>query len=142
MAETEADKQVFANGFRCDLSEDILRITSITMDLKKMDATMGIHAYKEYRPSQPTYGTLSFTMAEHKDGSKKLYQWVKDAQDGKDVRKDLTVEILAQNGDTVRTFNLYRVFPIACRTLDLNSQGGSRSLQITIDCRVQRVEMK
>lgn len=143
MAETEADKHIFVNNFKCDLSDDLTKISSINMSIPKIQATTGNDIQqKTFRPGRPTFGNITFQGAEHTDGVKKIRQWVKDAYDGKDARKDITVEIHAQDGSTVRTFNLYRCLPVAYSSIDFNSQGGAATMHWVLEVRVQRIEMK
>jgi len=142
MAETEADKQIFVNNFHVDLSDDIVKVSSIEMTIPKLhapDAT-GVKE-KRFRPGRPTFGTIRFEGAEHQDGVKKIRQWIKDAYDGKDSRKDITVEVKNQKGEAVRTFNLFRCLPISYSSIDLNAQGGGGTMHWVVEVRVQRVEM-
>jgi phage tail-like protein len=142
MAETEADKHIFVNNFKCDLSEDITKISSITMNIKKISTTTG-NDVKEvtYRPGRPTFGNITFEGAEHPDGIKKIREWVKKAYDGEDARKDITIEIRNQASETVRTFNLFRCLPVAYSSIDLGSQGGAQTMHWVLEVRVQRLAM-
>lgn len=142
MAETESDKHIFVNNFQCDLSPDITKISSITMRVPKIAATTGLDTKeKTYRPGRATFGNITFEMADHKDGTNKIRQWMKDAYDGKDARKDLTIEVKSQKGETVRTFNLFRCLPVSYQAIDMGSQGGQGTLHVTLEVRVQRIEM-
>lgn len=143
MAETEADKHIFVNNFHCDLSDDIIKISSINMTIPKIPTTTGNDvAQKTHRPGRATFGNITFQGAEHTDGVKKIRSWIKDAYDGKDARKDITVDIKNQKGEVVRTFNLFRCLPVAYSSIDFNSQGGAATMHWVVEVRVQRVEMK
>src|SRR5437870_10362151 len=121
MPETEADKQIFANKFKIDLSGHVTKVSSIQMVIPKYSTPTGLDRVRTFRPGQPQYGTITIEGAEHVEGVKKIRQWMKDAHDGKDSRKDITIEIHNQKGETVRTFNLYRCLPINYNSIDLNS---------------------
>jgi len=143
MAETEADKHIFCNNFKVDLSEDIIKVSSINMTIPKIPTTTGADpGQKTFRPGRPAFGNITFEGAEHPDGVKKIRQWIKDAYDGKDARKDITVEVHSQKGEAVRTFNLYRCLPVAYLSIDFNSQGGAATMHWVVEVRVQRIEMK
>jgi phage tail-like protein len=143
MAETEADKHIFCNNFKCDLSEDLVKISSINMTIPKISTSTGQDtAQKTFRPGRPTFGNITFQGAEHTDGVKKIRTWIKTAYDGGDARKDMTVEIHNQKGEVVRTFNLYRCLPVAYSSIDFNSQGGAATMHWVVEVRVQRIEMK
>ena len=143
MAETESDKHVFVNNFTCDLSEDITKISAITMRIPKIPSTTGLDvAEKTYRPGRPNYGNITFEGAEHKSGVKKIRDWVKTAYDGKDARKDMTITIKNQKGEDVRTFNLISCLPVAYSSIDFGSQGGAQTMHWVLEVRVQQVKMK
>lgn len=142
MAETEHDKHIFVNNFKVDLSEDITKVSAITMRVPKIPATTGLDIKeKAYRPGRPTFGNITFEGAEHVDGVKKIREWVKKAYDGEESRKDITIEIHSQKGETVRTFNLFRCLPVAYSSIDFGSQGGAQTMHWVLEVRVQRIEM-
>jgi len=142
MALTEADKHIFVNNFHVDLSTDITKVSSITMTIPKIHSTTGLDTQqKTYRPGRPTFGNITFEGAEHVDGVKPIRKWIKDAYDGHDARKDITVEIHNQKGDTVRSFNLMRTLPVAYSSLDFGSQQGAAVMHWVVEVRVQRVEI-
>lgn len=143
MPETEHDKHIFVNNFHVDLSADITKVSSINMTIPKIHAHTGNDVKeKAYRPGRPTFGNITFTGAEHTDGVKPIRKWIKDAYDGKDARKDITIEVKAQDQSTVRTFNLMRCLPVAYSSIDFDSQGGAQTMHWMVEVRVQRVEMK
>jgi phage tail-like protein len=142
MAATEADKHIFVNNFKVDLNDDITKVSSITMSIPKIQATTGNDTQqKTYRPGRATFGNITFTGAEHTDGVKKIREWIKAAYDGKEARKDITVEVHDQQGSTVRSFNLMRCLPVAYSSIDFGSQGGAQTMQWVVEVRVQRVEI-
>jgi phage tail-like protein len=142
MAETEHDKHIFVNNFKVDLSEDIVKVSSINMTIPKIHATTGLDVTeKAHRPGRPVFGNITFTGAEHTDGVKKIRSWIKDAYDGKDARKDITIEIHSQKGEVVRSFNLMRCLPVAYSSIDFDSQSGAATMHWMVEVRVQRVEM-
>lgn len=143
MAETESDKHIFVNNFKTDLSDDVTKVSAITMRIPKIPTSTGNdHQERTFRPGRATFGNITFECADHKDGTNKLRQWMKDAYDGKEARKDITIEIRNQKGETVRTFNLYRCLPVHFHAIDVGSQGGQGTMHVTIEVRVQRIEQK
>jgi len=142
MAETDSDKHIFVNNFKCDLNEDIVKVSSINMTIPKIATTTGSDVKERtYRPGRPTFGNIVMTGAEHKDSVKTIRQWVKDAYDGKAVRKHITIEIHSQKHKVVRTFNLMECLPVSYSSIDFNSQGGAGTMHWVLEIRVQRVEM-
>jgi len=142
MAATDSDKHIFVNNFKIDLNEDIVKVSSINMTCPKIATTTGTDQKERcFRPGRPTFGNITFQGAEHKETVKIIRQWVKDAYDGKSVRKNVTIEIHAQNHEIVRTFHLFECLPVAYSSVDFNSQGGAATMHWVLEVRVQRVEM-
>ena len=104
-------------------------------------ATEKLAEHKTYIPGGATFGSITFQGAEHKDGVKKIRSWVKDAHDGKNARKSLTIELQNQKGEAVRTFHLHECFPTSYSSIDLGSQGGGGTMTWVLEVRVTRVEM-
>src|SRR5437588_421979 len=137
MAETEHDKHIFVNNFHVDLSQDITKVSSINMTVPKIPTTTGSDVQqKTHRPGRPTFGNITFTGAEHPQDVSKVKTWVKTAYDGGDARKDITVEVRNQAGDSVRTFNLFRCLPVAFSSIDFGSQGGAQTSHWVLEVRV------
>jgi len=142
MPATEADKHIFVNNFHVDLHGDITKVSAINMTIPKIPTTTGNDVRcKTWRPGRPQFGNITFTGAEHKEGVKTIRQWLKDAHDGKDARKDITVEVHDQKGEVVRSFNLMRCLPVAYHSVDFGSQGGVHTMCWNVEVRVQRVEI-
>jgi len=141
-APTDSDAHIFCSNFKSDLNEDIVKISSINMTVPKVATTTGFDtAQKTFRPGRPTFGNITFCGAEHKDSVKIIRQWVKDAYDGKPVRKNITIEIHNQKHEIVRTFHLLECLPVAYSSVDFNSQGGAATMHWVLEVRVHLVEM-
>ena len=76
------------------------------------------------------------------DGDKipNVKDWVKEVYDGKDVRKDITIEILDPTGTTIRTFFLPNASPVRFGIMDVDT-GNSDVLHWTLEVRVNRIDM-
>jgi phage tail-like protein len=142
MAATESDKHVFVNNFKIDFHDDIVKCSSINMTAPKIATTTGLdQKERTFRPGRPTFGNITFQGAEHKESVKDVRKWVKDAYDGKQVRKNITIEIHDQAHAVVRTFHLMECLPVAYSSIDFTSQGGGMTMHWVLEIRVQRVEM-
>ena len=139
----EERKKCFTSHFKCDLSEDILSVSPITARFPPTTAGDGRnYQYKVFQPGQPVYGNIVLEGAEHKDTIGKIKSWVKDVYDGKEIRKDITIEVLDQAHDTVRTFNLIDTFPTHFNILNVGAEGQSGSVvHWTLEVRVDRIDM-
>jgi len=141
-APTDSDAHIFCSNFKVDLNEDIVKVSSINMTIPKVATTTGFDiAQRTYRPGRPTFGNITLQGAEHKDTVKIIRAWVKDAYDGKPVRKNLTIEIHNQKHEVVRTFHLLECLPVAYSSIDFNSQGGASTMHWVLEIRIQQVTM-
>jgi phage tail-like protein len=101
-----------------------------------------MHQYMVTQPGQPQYGNITFTGVEHKDSIGKIKQWVKDVYEGKEIRKDITIEVYDQAKDTVRTFNLMTTWPTHFSILNCGADGEAGSVvHWTLEVRVNRIDM-
>ena len=135
--------KVYASYFKCDLCKHVSEISPITSRFPKVKASDSRHYdYKRFQPGQPQYGNINFTIIDHDESRKEIKAWMKDCYEGKDARKDITIEVLNQAGDTVRTFNLIDTFPVALDYVDVGSGGDSGTVdKIRLEVRVNRIDM-
>jgi phage tail-like protein len=121
----------------------VISISPIVARFPPVPASDGRHfQYKCVQPGQPQYGNITFEGAEHKDSIGDIKNWVKDVYDGKEIRKDITVECFDQAKDTVRTFNLHDCFPTAFSILDCGADGQSGTVvRWSLEVRVNRIAM-
>jgi phage tail-like protein len=133
----------FTSYFKCDLSDHIITVSPITARFPALECSDGRHyQYKVCQPGQPTYGNIVFEILEHKDSFPKIKSWVKDCYDGKETRKDISLEIFDQAKDTVRTFNFMDCFPVSLDYLNLGAAGSSGSVnRARLEIRVNRIDM-
>ncbi len=124
------------NMFECDLSPHITRISPITATFSPDESVDGRHAkYKVFQPGTAQYGNITFEGAEHKDSIGNIKSWVKDAYDGKEARKNITVSVFDQAGNTARSFNLIDCFPLHFTILDVES-GRASTVRWSLEVRV------
>lgn len=135
--------KVYTSYFKTDLCDHVSEISPITARFPKVAASDSRHYdYRRFQPGQPTYGNIVFTIIDHDDSRKAIKSWVKDTYEGKDPRKDLTIELFNQAGDTVRTFNLIDCFPTSLDYLAVGSGGTEGTVgKIRLEVRVNRIEM-
>jgi phage tail-like protein len=135
--------KVYTSFFKTDMSKHCIAISPITARFPKVPASDSRHYdYRRYQPGQPIYGNITFEIIDHDDSRKECKAWMKDCYDGKDARKDLTIELWNQAGDTVRTFNLIDTFPTSLDYVDVGSGGGAGTVgKIRLEVRVNRIEM-
>lgn len=143
MARTEHDEHIFVNNFVIDMGGEqkhIRKVSSITMRIPKVQTTTGNDKWMTWRPGRPNFGNITFEGSELKDDNS-VESWVKEAYDGNEARKDLTIKVRNQKGEDVRTFNLFATLPVAYNKIDLGSQGGEQTMHWTLEVNVQRIEM-
>jgi phage tail-like protein len=133
----------FTSHFSVDLSKHIISISPITARFPAVPAGDGRNfQYKTYQPGQPQYGNITFEGVEHKDTIQNIKSWVKDTYDGKEIRKDITIEVFDQAGDTVRSFNLIDTWPTHFSILDCGAEGSAGTVvKWTLEVRVNRIDM-
>jgi hypothetical protein len=125
------------------LSPHIITVSPITARFPPVECSDGRHyQYKVSQPGQPTYGNIVFEMAEHKDSFPAIKGWMKDVYDGKEIRKDITLDVYDQSKDTVRSFNFIDCFPVSLDYLNCGAAGSSGSVvKARLEVRVNRIEM-
>lgn len=133
----------FTSHFKCDLSDHIITVSPITARFPALECSDGRHyQYKVFQPGQPTYGNIVFEILDHKDTMPNIKSWVKDVYDGKEVRKDITLEVHDQSGDIVRSFNFIDCFPVSLDYLNCGAAGASGSVgRARLEIRVNRIDM-
>jgi len=137
-------RRIFTNEFDCELSEEVTRISSITMRFPKVPSSDGRNwQYKVYQPGQPVYGNITFEGPVHGDTFGNIGSWVKEVYDGNEIREDITIRIRSQAADSpARTFNLISTFPTHLSCIDIGADGVAGSVQHwTLEVRVNRIEM-
>lgn len=142
----ESRKKAFVNQFDVDLSEDITKVSAITLRFAKCVATdSGDFKYKTYQPGQPEYGNITFEGVCHKDTFANIQTWVKDCYNGADhvQRKDITINLRTHQQDTpIRAFNLHDAFPEAFNYVDVAAEGSAGvNIRWTLEVRVDRITM-
>jgi phage tail-like protein len=118
----------------------IRKVSPITMRIPKIETTTGLDKWKTWRPGRPNFGNITFEGSELKDDNT-VESWVKEAYDGNEARKDITIKVRNQKGEDVRVFNLFSVLPVAYSKIDIGSQGGAQTMHWTLEVNVQRIEM-
>lgn len=113
--------QILENGagkFRIDIpgcpaaSANIqsVQVEDLTIDVR--ETTTGVNwDFRTYAPGDAHFGKATFRSRASKN-SKELLQWLQDASEGKNVRKNISVIILNKKGEEARRWNLMECFPI------------------------------
>lgn len=135
--------KIYTSYFKTDLCDHVSSVSPITARFPKVPASDSRHHdYRRFQPGQPIYGNIVFTIIDHDDSRSKIKSWVKDCYDGKDSRRDVTVEVLNQAGDAVRTFNLIDCFPTSLDYVDVGAGGTAGTVgKIRLEVRVNRITM-
>jgi phage tail-like protein len=143
MAGTEHDEHIFVNNFIIDMGGEkkhIRKVSALTLRIPKIEATAGIDKWKAWRPGRPNFGNITFEGSELKTDNT-VEDWVKEAYDGNEARKDITIKVRNQKGEDVRIFNLFACLPVAYSKIDLGSQGGEATMHWVLEVNVDRIEM-
>lgn len=127
-------------NFECDLSKHITSISPITCRFPPVDSGDGDnYKYKVYQAGQPVFGNITLEGAEHKDSIGDIKAWVKQAYDGVEYRKDLTIKVYDQAQQEVRSFNLFDCFPLHFNILNVDN-GRPDVVHWTLEIRVPKWE--
>ena len=130
-------KAVRATGFRIQISPGPPAAPGISIE------TQPVRFKGKRRPGKALPNSVLLRIPatpEHDDTIGDIKSWVKDAYDGKCIRKDITIEIFDQAGDTVRTFNLIDTFPTHFAEFNADSNASADALHWTLEVRVNRWE--
>ena len=134
----------FTNHFKCDLSPQITSISAIRAYFPPVPAQDGRHhEYVCFQPGAPAWENVTFEILAHKDSLDSIQSWVKAGYRGEEARKNISIEVLNQGRDTVRTFNLFECLPIHYSKLDFGADGsGNNTVQkLTLVVKVNRIEI-
>ncbi len=142
----ESRKKAFVNQFDVDLSQDITKVSAITMRFAKCVASdSGDFKYKTFQPGQPEYGNITFEGMCHASTFNQIQTWVKDCYNGAAnvQRKDITINLRShQKTDAIRSFNLMHCFPESFNYVDVAAEGNAGvNIRWTLEVRVDRIEM-
>lgn len=101
------DERLGAALFSTDISPDVVRISGINITVPAIEHTTGLDAKsKAFRPGRPDLGDVTF-IAVQQVGKKNLFvDWAKDVAEGKEARKDITVQLQTQKGTVGQTYLL------------------------------------
>ena len=126
-----AGYEVIANAFGFlvdipgspDLSKNVreIEIDDLTIDIR--ETTTGLDAedhagrrspgypYRLYVPGAAHWGSATITSACTLGGSKELQAWWREAANGEDARRNITVTLFKRDKTPARSYRLYDVFP-------------------------------
>jgi hypothetical protein len=75
-----------------------------------------------------------------RDNLADVRSWVQQVYDGGSVKKKITISVVDQAGDTVRTFNLIDCYPVSLSLVNLDLTAADSVLRWRLEVRVNRVE--
>jgi len=90
-----------------------------------------------YRPGSPVYQTLTFQRP--MDDNRYLWDWIEATRNGDDTRKTITVVMLDDRLETIRTWILYDCLPRTIRQVATSESG---ILQVFEEVTVQAVRIE
>jgi len=124
-----------------DASKHIREIAIDELNIDAREMTTGEDVlYRLYGPGSVHWGSASFTSAVTLGGSKELQKWYLDCQNGKNIRKNITVTLNKSNKQAGRSYNLLDCFPTQWSSMNFDT---SSTVQVeTIKVKVGRIEFK
>jgi len=117
--------KIFTNQFDIDISPDV---TSVNIGFIKFSP-------------QPSYGNWIITKNQH-SGDNSFSDWMKQTVQGNDIRKDISLNLRDNQGNTVRTINCFDAFPVYWNHGEYGTSGYSGEvLEETLIVSCGRVDM-
>lgn len=99
-------------NFSLDLTENAIRVAVGPVTFSPVPATDGRqHQYTIFQPGSPTFGDVEI-VATKVAGDTRIRDWVIDAYNGIDARKDLTLKVMSHTGSTALTYVFKECLPI------------------------------
>lgn len=135
----------FTNHFDCDLSPHITSISAIRAYFPPVPVQDGRHhEYVCFQPGAPAWENVTIEFLAHDDSLQTVQDWVKSAYEGKEARKNISVNVRNQGGEVVRTFNLFECLPIHYTKFDLGADGSGNNTvhQLTLVIKINRIEIQ
>jgi phage tail-like protein len=141
--------EVIANafGFGVDIpgcasaSKNIreIKIDELNIDAREMTTGLDVE-YRLYGPGTSHWGSASFTSACVLGGSKELQAWWQECATGKNIRKNITVNLFKSDKTPGRSYNLMDCFPTQWSSVNFDT---SSTVQTeTLSVKVGRIEFK
>ena len=116
-----------------------LAIDSLNIDAREMTTGLDVE-YRLYGPGAAHWGSFKFTSACTLGGSKELQAWWQEAAKGKNIRKNITVQLLKSDKSPGRSYNLFDCFPTQWSSVNFDT---SSTVQTeTLTCKVGYIEFK
>ncbi len=90
--------------------------------------------YRVYGPGDAHYGSITIRSRVGTD-STELYGWWLDASQGKDVRKSITISLLARDGSEARRYTFSECFPTRYAPHHLQGERMTATETVVVQCR-------
>jgi phage tail-like protein len=131
-----SDFNVYIDG---EQVPNILKVENLGVNVEIVDVGVGPDNVRQAVPGAGEVKHVDITGFLTKDTS--IQDWVMDTYNGKDIRKDITVEVMGPKKDTIRTFNLHDCWPTSFEILDLDAEDKSETVKFTFTVKVNRIEI-
>ena len=131
------------NKFKIDFSPYITKMSELKFTVDRLETTNGGDvAERTFRPGIIRVEQITFEIAEDPDDVKLWRPWIEKchAGDRANYRKNFTVEVLNQKGETLRSFNLVDCIPVSIQSITLDAQAGATTKHTVLTIDVNRVE--
>lgn len=135
-----------AARFRVDIpdcpnaSANVVSVAVEDLTIDERELTKGADwDYRVYGPGDAHYGSVTIRCRVGKEDNKELYAWWLACSQGKNIRKNISVDVEASDSSEVRRFNLFECFPTRWDAADYSPS--SNVACETIVCKMGRVEL-
>jgi len=142
MPTDEGGYNVIANAFGfgvdipgcADASKNIreISIDELNIDIREMTTGMDVE-YRLYGPGQAHWGNAKFTSACTLGGSKELQAWWAEAAKGKNIRKNITVNLFKSDKTPGRSYTLNQCFPTQWSSINFDTSSTVQTETLTVN---------
>lgn len=98
-----------------------IEVDDLNIDVREMTTGLDVE-YRLYGPGQAHWGQARFSSG--RGGSKEVREWFESAAAGKDVRKQITINLREHQRDA-RRYNFYDCFPVAIQGGEVDPATGA-----------------
>jgi len=143
MANAPWDDHGHNNKFKIDFSPYITKMSPLKITLDRLETTNGADGFERtFRPGIQRVEQITFEIAEDPDDVKAWRPWILQCQQGQrdNYRKNITVDVMNQKGETLRSFNLLDCIPVSINSITLDAQAGATTKHTHLTIDVNRVE--
>jgi len=141
--EMEIDSYIGAWNFRVkideitgDVNQGFVRVSGVTSQSEIMEFMHGIDPYIRRSPGRASFEDMRLERVYN--GTDAFYEWRLAIEEGDIQRRDVTIELLKNDGTPVRTMKCINAFPSRWELPDMETTGSSGALERITLC-VERV---